>query len=199
MAIKFVYFDVGNVFHTYDHIFEKVALDFGKTPADIDGVFLRHATEVTKGTTSVKKLWQYCQQELNIQNGVNYNFAKSWASDYLIIKEMHDLVKKLHKKYKLGILSNHYLDTFYESLRQGKIPKIDFSTMIISAEVGCKKPEPEIYKIAQERCGFSGEEIFFIDDKKENLFTASKMGWQTFLFDYKNAQKSSEEIGRILL
>jgi len=111
---------------------------------------------------------------------------------------MHELAKKIAKKYKVGILSNYYRNFFEEATRQKFIPKIDFSYKIISAEVGHMKLEPEIYKIADERCGYSGEEIFFIDDKKENLFTAAKMGWRTFLFDYQNPEKLCEEIGRIL-
>ncbi len=96
-------------------------------------------------------------------------------------------------------MSNYYRDYFEEATAQGFIPKIKFREIIISAEVGCKKPEEEIYKIAEDWSGFSGSEIFFIDDKKENLFTASKFGWQTFLFDYNNPEKSCKEIGKILL
>lgn len=30
--VEFVYFDIGNVFHTFEHLFEKVAKDFDKKP-----------------------------------------------------------------------------------------------------------------------------------------------------------------------
>lgn len=112
---------------------------------------------------------------------------------------MHKLSKEIAKKYKVGILSNYYRDYFEEATKQGFIPKIKFDEVIISAEVGCMKPDEAIYKIAQDWSGYKADEIMFIDDKKENLFTASNFGWQTFLFDYKNPKKSCQEIGKILL
>lgn len=116
------------------------------------------------------------------------------------ILPMHKLAKTISEKYKVGVLSNLYLGFWEEVRKQGYVPKnIKFSEIIISAEVGCVKPEPEIYEIAQEWSGYAGSEIFFIDDKKENLEGVEKLGWQTFLMDYKNPEKSAEEIGKILL
>lgn len=197
--IKFVYFDVGNVFMTFDKIFTKVAKDLNVDKEKIFEIEDKYDIDANLGKIDIPEVWEKIVKELNIDKGKKYPIIESWISDYEPILPMHKLAKRIVKKYKTGILSNYYRGFFEEATAQGFIPKIKFLTKIISAEVGCKKPEPEIYKIAEKKCGYKGNEILFIDDKKENLFTAAKFGWQTFLFDYKNPKKSCEEIGKILL
>ncbi|MDO8610873.1 MAG: HAD family phosphatase [bacterium] len=197
--IKFVYFDIGNVFMTFDKIFTRAASDLNIDQNLIDVAEEPYDVDANLGKIDIPEVWQKVCKELKIKDGEKYPIIESWVSDYDAIKPMHELAKMIAKKYKVGILSNYYRDYFEEATKQGFIPKIKFDEVIVSAEVGCMKPEPEIYKIAEEWSGYSGEEILFIDDKKENLFTAAKFGWQTFLMDYKNPQKSCEEIGKILL
>jgi hypothetical protein len=38
----------------------------------------------------------------------------------------------------------------------------------------------------------------FIDDKKDFLLPAQKLGWQTFLFDANNPNKSAKSLQNIL-
>lgn len=197
--VKFVYFDIGNVFMTFDNIFTKVAKDLNIDKNLIDEAEEVYDIDANLGEIDIPDVWDKVCKELNIKGGENYPIIESWVSDYESILPMHELAKLIAKKYKTGIISNYYRGFFEEATAQNFVPKINFSPIIISAEVGCIKPEEEIYKIAQDKCGYMGDEIFFIDDKKENLFTGAKFGWQTFLFDYKNPKKSCEEIGRILL
>lgn len=197
--IKFVYFDVGNVFMTFDKIFTRLANDLNIDKEKFSVEEEKHDLDANLGIIDIPEVWQKVCKELKIKGGEKYPIVESWISDYEAILPMHKLAKEIAKKYKVGILSNYYRDYFEEATLQGFIPKIKFSEIIISAEVGCKKPEPEIYKIAEDWSGFLGDEILFIDDKKENLFTAAKLGWQTFLMDYKNPEKSCEVIGKILL
>lgn len=197
--IKFVYFDIGNVFLTFDKIFLRAAKDLDIDQKLIDEAEEKYDVDANLGKIDIPEVWEKICKELNIKDGEKYPIIESWVSDYKAILSMHNLAKLIAKKYKTGILSNYYRGFFEECTKQNFIPKINFSPVIISAQVGYKKPEPEIYKIAEKKCGFSGDEIFFIDDKKENLFTAAKFGWQTFLFDYNNPKKSAEEIRSILL
>ena len=197
--VKFVYFDIGNVFMTYDKIFSRAEKDLNIEKEKIFDEEDKYDLDANLGNVDIPEVWGKLCDELNIVGGKNYNIIQSWVSDYEPILPMHDLAKQIAKKYKTGILSNYYRGYFEEATAQGFIPKIKFDEVIISAEVGCKKPEEEIFKIAQDWSGFTGNEIMFIDDKKENLFTAAEMGWQTFLMDYKNPEKSCEEIKKILL
>ncbi len=196
--IKFVYFDVGNVFHTYENIFKTPADHFGIHPDDIGDIFDKYESEISIGKMTANDLWQKCCVELNLPNATNFDFARSWANDYTVIPSMYKLTERIADKYKTGILSNHYIGTFEEGLKQNKIPNINYSSVIVSAEVGYKKPQLEIFQIAEEKSGHHGSEILFIDDQQKNLDAAAKIGWQTFLYDHSHSDKSSQDLAKFL-
>lgn len=66
----------------------------------------------------------------------------------------------------------------------GPYPQLrDFDRRYISGRIGVTKPNPEIYQFVQDDCGLSGAQIFFTDDRAENLGPAAALGWRTHLFD----------------
>jgi epoxide hydrolase-like predicted phosphatase len=51
-----------------------------------------------------------------------------------------------------------------------------FDTVVISGEVGLRKPEPEIYRLAAERLGVGPQECVFVDDLAANVRGAVAAG-----------------------
>ena len=51
-----------------------------------------------------------------------------------------------------------------------------FDTVVISGEVGLRKPEPAIYRLASERLGARPEECVFVDDLIHNVRGAVEAG-----------------------
>ncbi|HEU0221919.1 MAG TPA: HAD-IA family hydrolase [Paracoccaceae bacterium] len=58
----------------------------------------------------------------------------------------------------------------------------EFDIAIVSGREGTVKPEPRIYEILEERTGLAGPELFFTDDKPENIAAARRRGWQGHVF-----------------
>ncbi|MHB2023786.1 MAG: HAD family hydrolase [Mycobacteriales bacterium] len=56
-----------------------------------------------------------------------------------------------------------------------------FDAVVISGEVGMRKPEPAIYLYAAERIGLAPEQCVFVDDLVANVKGASAVGMQTVL------------------
>ncbi len=89
--------------------------------------------------------------------------------------------RTLVKNYYLAILSNdvkewsNYLRTKFglNSL---------FKIIIISGEVGYRKPDKRIYDILLERIQSSPSNCVFIDDRAKNLLSASEIGIKTIRF-----------------
>lgn len=69
---------------------------------------------------------------------------------------------KLHGKYKTAMLSNAAGDIVQRYLSEEHLSVFD--TVVISADVGVAKPDPEIFRLTAERLGVSCEECIFIDD-----------------------------------
>jgi epoxide hydrolase-like predicted phosphatase len=51
-----------------------------------------------------------------------------------------------------------------------------FDAVVISGEVGLRKPDPAIYALASERLGLPPEQIVFIDDLRPNVQAAAAAG-----------------------
>jgi epoxide hydrolase-like predicted phosphatase len=56
-----------------------------------------------------------------------------------------------------------------------------FDTVVISSEVGLRKPEPEIYELAAERLGLPPAACVYVDDLPPNLKPALALGMATVL------------------
>ncbi|MFJ9844243.1 HAD family hydrolase [Kitasatospora sp. NPDC101155] len=56
-----------------------------------------------------------------------------------------------------------------------------FDAVVLSAEHGVRKPEPEAFQAVLERLGVSAEECLFVDDSEENLVAAQRLGFTPLL------------------
>ncbi len=78
----------------------------------------------------------------------------------------------LQGRVRIGLLTNAG-----PALRQLIAPFSGlFDDVVISAEVGCRKPEPEIFELALRRLRARPEETFFVDDFRHNVEAARELG-----------------------
>jgi 2-haloacid dehalogenase len=79
-------------------------------------------------------------------------------------------------------LTNFAADTWEEAL--GLFPVLrEFDLAVVSGREGVVKPEPQIFAILEERTGLSGAELFFADDRADNVAAARARGWRAHLFE----------------
>lgn len=85
---------------------------------------------------------------------------------------MVDVVRRAHGVgLRTGLLSNSWgLDYPREDWHEL------FDAVVISGEVGMRKPEPEIYRLAARRLGVEPEECVFVDDLTPNVRGAVEVG-----------------------
>ena len=78
---------------------------------------------------------------------------------------------------RTGLISNSMgLDRYDRS----SFPEL-FDGVVISAEVGMHKPQPEIFALGAERAGVAPEECVFVDDLRENCEGAEAVGMTAVL------------------
>lgn len=111
--------------------------------------------------------------------------------------------KSLHKKstelkklgYKIAVLSDQwYLSK--PALMPNKLYK-KFQEQIVSCEVGMRKPNPKIYKLALKKTCSKPEETLFIDNQEWNLPPAKKLGMNVIHFE-NNEQLFENKIWKSL-
>ncbi len=64
----------------------------------------------------------------------------------------------------------------------------NFNSHILSYEHGCMKPDAAIYEVVEKQTGRKGADIFYIDDRSENIEAGLKRGWQTHV--HSNPQQT---------
>lgn len=79
----------------------------------------------------------------------------------------------------LHLLSNHRAEWLLPVLAK-ELPL--FASVTISSEVGCAKPQPEIFRRVASRLP-AGAPVLFVDDQSHNLQAAIELGWMTLKAD----------------
>lgn len=86
--------------------------------------------------------------------------------------QMSALVRRAHQAgLRTGLLSNSWGNRYPRDLWDGM-----FDAIVISGEVGLRKPEPEIYRYAADRLGLTPNQCVFVDDMKHNVVGAKAVG-----------------------
>jgi len=202
--VKFVYFDVGGV----------VVKDFSETDnwtklqkaiglnQDQQKLFNKFWDKYPDIATNrdVESLKPLIEKEFNVSFPNNYSllvdgFIKRFKRNESILP----VIEIIHKNSDMGLLTNMYIGMFDEIGKYNLLPKTKWDIVIDSSKVNLRKPEIEIYQLAEKKTGFKGKEILFIENQKENIEAAKKLGWQTFFYDSVDYPKSSDELMKYYL
>ncbi len=92
------------------------------------------------------------------------------------------LLPRLAESYPLLLLSNTNELHARQFLPQLHEPLAHFRHIIMSHQVGARKPRPEIFAHAQELAGCPPQQCLFIDDLPANVEGARRFGWQGLVF-----------------
>ena len=97
-------------------------------------------------------------------------------------------LEALKKTYRLILLSNTN-EIHFEFVREKYSILSYIEDYVLSYQVGWMKPDKQIYQAAIERAGVPAEQIFFTDDRQENVEAARTEGIQAVQFHSENQLK----------
>lgn len=102
---------------------------------------------------------------------------------------------------RTAALTNNWTDEAGETHVTGDTPLAAqlaalFDTIVESARVGLRKPDPRIYELVCEELGVTPPEAVFLDDLGANLKPARAMGMATIKVD--DPLSAVDELGRVL-
>ncbi len=95
-----------------------------------------------------------------------------------------------NKGYKIAVLSDQWHFS-QEALMPKKLYK-KFDEVVVSCDVGVRKPNPKIYKLILKKLKLPAKSCLFIDNQEWNIKPAKKLGMKTILF------KNNEQLFRQL-
>jgi glucose-1-phosphatase len=185
MAIATIVFDFGNVVGFFSHrqAAEQLAV-YGMTPADKVLEFLfggELEQDYERGRIGTDAFIQMVCGTFQLTCSPA-EFAVAFSDMFTPNPDVCELLPLLKSRYRLVLLSNttelhsrHFLPQFAEQVKW-------FDHIILSHEVGVRKPEPGIYEQAQILAGSRPEECVFIDDVPANIDGARACGWHGIVY-----------------
>jgi putative hydrolase of the HAD superfamily len=93
---------------------------------------------------------------------------------------------------RTGLVSNSWGTRRYDRERLAEL----FDGVVISGDVGIRKPAPEIYELGAERIGVAPSECVFVDDLPFNLQPAAELGMATV--HHTSAEQTITELEALL-
>ncbi|MBU4589516.1 MAG: HAD-IA family hydrolase [Candidatus Omnitrophica bacterium] len=180
--------DLGNVLIDFDHriAVKKILCCTPKKEEDVYDLFfdsgLTEAYE--EGKIDTNEFYRRVKEFLKLDMEGD-KFFPIWNDIFfetpLNIK-MCDFLKGVKSKYKLVLISNLNV-THFEFLKPRMRIFNEFDKLVLSYEVGYRKPAPEIYKVALDFARVGPEKAFYIDDRRDLIEGAGKLGIKGMVFD----------------
>jgi glucose-1-phosphatase len=186
-APRFIYFDLGNVLLNFDHHRSaRQMAEVAGIPEQLvwDVVFEGDLLiEYECGAVTTREFYEAFLART--QSRADYSALLLAASDIFELNEsIVPLLAELRDRgHRLGILSNTN-EAHWNFVADGRFPLIHdfFELYALSYEMGSMKPDLAAYKIAAELAGVAPAEIFFTDDRLENVEAARQAAFDAVQF-----------------
>lgn len=200
MSIRAIIFDLGGVIvRTEDRApRDALAVRLGMSYDELSQVVFDKdsARMATVGKITTDQHWETVRSNLDL-NEEEFAALKLefWAGDELDTG-LVDYLRSKRSKFKTALLSNAW-DNLRGVIENGYQIGDAFDVIVISAEVGVKKPDLSIYQIVLEKLQVSPEEAVFVDDFIENIEAARMFGMHAVHF--KDPVETRLALERLLL
>jgi putative hydrolase of the HAD superfamily len=182
--IEAIIFDFFGVLVSYDdQIVADRTAEFCSEPgrARIELFDLPSARDLVAGRLSLQELHALIVSRFGL--ALDYPaFVELWKQPYSRpMPGMAALIGQLSKRHRLLLLSDVDED-YWDTLRSLHSELNCFDELLLSFELGMRKPDPEVFLHACKTAGAPPMSCFFIDDKAENIEAARYVGLKTHLF-----------------
>jgi len=107
--------------------------------------------------------------------------VNAWQKHVPFDDEAPAVLGQLRKTKRLGLVSNFdHPPHLYGLLEKARLSEL-FEAVVISGEVGIKKPDPRIFSVALHKMGLKSPEILYVGDTEEDVEGARRAGIEPVL------------------
>ena len=200
VEVRSVIFDLFGVVISFDEgsVYRRLAVHCGEPAtafAALQG--LVSTPELVTGRLSLRQL----HRQLVVAHGLALDygaFHESWLTPYTAaMPGIASLLGELGSRCRLVLLSN--VDRYYLDVVRGLHRELDnFDVQLFSCELGVAKPGSAAFTAALRAAKARPQECYFIDDKRENVHAAGRLGVAGHVFRNTQALRAALIEKRIL-
>ena len=191
-----VVFDLGKVLVDFDYSIaaRRIAARSSKSVEHLDQ-FLSGSpflVQFESGQLSPRQFFAEVQKVTGFRGDAD-EFADYFADIFAPIREMVELHAGLSEKNIPTYIFSNTNEIAVSHIRS-KFPFFSgFDGYILSYEVGAMKPQAKIYQALETMASRRGTDIFYIDDRAENVQAGADRGWQIVLHESPKKTRAALE------
>ena len=177
--IEAVVFDYGNVIARFDVqlYFRAIAPYSSLSPHDLveamrgsSSIFTRYESGGMTSEEFFRSLSQNCSLSISREG-----FVRAYNGIFEPIETTRNLIRQLHGRYRLGLLSNTSEWHFQHEISHNPIFPL-FEAVTVSHEVKARKPDEAIYRDVLSKLALPPAACVYIDDIAEFAHAATNLG-----------------------
>jgi putative hydrolase of the HAD superfamily len=192
-------FDFGNVVGFFDH---RITLNrlTAFTDMSVEDMFAAVYDSPLEGAFEsgriaaadfLKEVRQLCRLACD-----DRTMIEAWSDIFTPNTEVCALIQLLKPRYRLllGSNTNELHSRRYRRQFAGTLSHFDH--LILSHEIGMRKPQPEFFEHCRRLANCSVADCLFIDDMPDNIAGARACGWKGIVYThFHDLQQRLEELG----
>jgi putative hydrolase of the HAD superfamily len=199
IRIKAVIFDFGRVISSQkpDCLFRTYEDDLGLAPETINQIMFESQAwrDALIGRCSAREFWYRIGPAIGLESLDKIDdFRKRYHAAESIERGVLSLIRQLHGRYKLAILSNSPPGLAQWLSAWGILDL--FNVVYCSGDEGMIKPDPAVYHATLNRLGTLPHEAVFIDDTIGHVKAAQSLGIHGI--EFTNAEQLALELDGLL-
>jgi len=118
-------------------------------------------------------------------------FVRFWSDIFVENREVIAIMQRVRECCTLTALSN--TNTLHVQHLRATMPSLAvFHDWVTSCDVGLRKPDPEIYRLALKRAGVPPEQALYVDDRPELVEAGRAVGLTAIRF--QNSQQLRHDL-----
>jgi putative hydrolase of the HAD superfamily len=184
MSITTIVFDFGNVLGLFSHRRAAEQLAAYGSSADAIQAFLFAAKlehDLESGCLAPDAFINLVRDACRL-SCTDEQFRAAFADMFRPNEVVCTLVPRLKRRYRLLLLSNTNALHAAQFRSQFEATLCHFDALILSHEVGLRKPDRRIYQHCLSVAGRPAHECLFIDDLEANVQAARSCGWKALRY-----------------
>ncbi len=184
--IKVIAFDFGGVLYTWDKakLLHDLSQELKVAPTSVEIAWNDYIFPFEIGKEKEKDFWKDFLNFLDLKYSTK-KLHQIVFNQFKPMKRNIALLKKLKKHYPIALLSDHtdWIEELEKKLHFKKL----FDFLIVSKDVGIKKPDKKIFNLLIKKAKVKPKEILFIDNRIEFTKPVKKSGIHFIFYNsYQN-------------
>jgi putative hydrolase of the HAD superfamily len=189
-SISLALFDLGGVVCRFrpERRLGRFAAVSGKPPAEVRRLLWESGFSARCDRGELNAADMHAEACARLGSSLSYaEFRTLWASAFEPDPALLALVDRVRRGRRTGLLTDN--PAVLREALEHELEEVGrrFDLVFFSCQIGCCKPEPDLFRAVLARVGLAPENVLFVDDAPVNLEAAARLGITALRFETTDA------------